>query len=151
MEKAIINVDWGKKTVLGQFIRSNISNKVVYINIYMIQLEFGRHFVMLNKSSLHMVVWLKQISFLGDANCYIFLQLRDWLDLSLNHSVPSSLLILSRYLSIFSVEFFKDFLEKCDHLILSVEHFLFQERSDQRKLFKLHSLLCQMRLQILWG
>lgn len=93
-----------------------------------------------------MVVWLKQISFLGDVNYYISLQLRDWLDLSLNHSVPSSLLILSRYLSIFSVEFFKDFLEKCDHLILSVEHFLFQERSDQRKLFKLHSLLCQMRL-----
>lgn len=151
MEKAIINVDWKKKTVLGWFIRSNISNKVVYINIYMIQLEFGRHFVMLNKSSLHMVVWLKQISFLGDVNYYISLQLRDWLDLSLNHSVPSSLLILSRYLSIFSVEFFKDFLEKCDHLILSVEHFLFQERSDQRKLFKLHSLLCQMRLQILWG
>lgn len=28
------------------------------------------------------------------------MQLRDWLDLSLNHSVPSSLLILSRYLSL---------------------------------------------------
>ena len=29
--------------------------------------------------------------------CSFSLQLREWLDLSLNHSVPSSLLILSRY------------------------------------------------------
>ncbi|XP_020977589.1 LETM1 and EF-hand domain-containing protein 1, mitochondrial isoform X1 [Arachis ipaensis] len=38
-------------------------------------------------------------------------QLRDWLDLSLNHSVPSSLLILSRYFNIYTLTcyLFEDF------------------------------------------
>ena len=40
----------------------------------------------------------------GGCNYYISLQLKDWLDLSLNHSVPSSLLILSRYFNTLSVK-----------------------------------------------
>lgn len=49
--------------------------------------------VLMSKSSERQEI--RSLSFSDIAS---IVQLRDWLDLSLNHSVPSSLLILSRYL-----------------------------------------------------
>lgn len=80
-------------------------------------------------------------------------QLRDWLDLSLNHSVPSSLLILSRYIKRYGSAFTLNsrfWTIGWLNLDTWTEPSLFLGRWSLRKLFKLHYLHYLMKLLIQW-